>query len=109
MTEIRKRATTAVVTLDLRIGGTLCRLWPERVTPLQVVRSGWVNDTNTLRDDVRVIAQVAICRAVRRIRNTRSSINITPHPDGTWEGWFESGCWEMVDGEVCMAEVRRLL
>ena len=120
VTEIRKHAPTAVVTLDLRTGAPLVfgRL-TERVTPLQVVRSGWVNDTNDLSDDERVIVQVAIERVVRRERGVQRPrpVKITPYTDFTWwAGWVRNwgeygsaGRWEMADGEVCMAEVRRLL
>ena len=108
-----KRPTTAEVTVDIRVGLGF-KSYTEEVTPVQLLRSGWINDGNALRDDERVIVQVAVERVLRQQHHQRN-VKVDVCSDRTWDSSSDGngtavvwrhGRWGLTDGEACFNAAR---
>ena len=111
-----KRPTTAEVRVDVKskLG---YKSYTEKVTPLQLARSAWINDMNALRDDERVVVQAAVARVLSRQHGLRN-VKVSVCSDGTWDSSGEGigmapvhghqGRWGLTDGAVCLNAARSL-
>ena len=119
---MRIRATTAVVTVHFADDDH-----EERVTPLNLIRSGWINPQNVHADPLapQILVQVAVERLVRRLQRGFRSVTVYVMPatyvpgltNGRWEAylpawysWSQSGEFTLVTGvDECLDATRVML
>lgn len=118
----RRRATTAIVTIH-HVGDT----HEERITPTNVIRSGWINPYNSYASPLvpQILVQIAAERVIRRLDRGVRSANVDIEPtqhdkrltSGKWAAypiqrpwWKPHGTFTIDAGaDACLAAVSELL